>query len=194
MHLKIEEFQNEEGVTGAEEDGQVAFDELEAGPYVLTQSLPEGTESSFVFACDSDRRAFFAENPFVPFAFAGPSGELGVQLAAGETLECAWFNVPESVVSVLAFDCPGVVVNVAQCVPSTDPVTLKFTSTAELGELYDVTTDAAGVALVAMAPGTYVTEVTAGSVCLIDSASFDVEGHLVVSGEPVEIRVYQCNT
>ena len=189
-----ETFEESEGVTGAEEEGQVAFDDLESGSYVLTQSLPAGTESSFVFACDSDRRAFFAQNPFVPFAFAGPSGELGILLAEGETLECTWFNVPESVVSILAFDCPGVVVIVAQCVPSTEPVTLEFTSTAVIGELYDVTTDATGVAAIAKAPATYVLEVTDGSACLIDSASFNAEGHLVATGEPFEIRVYQCNS
>jgi len=190
---QLEDFQDEDDVTGVSEEGQVAFDELDAGPYLLTQSLPEGTDSSFVFACDSNRRAFFVENPFVPFAFAGPTGELGIVLAAGETLDCDWYNVPESVVSVLAFECPGVVVNVAQCLPATDPVTLELTSAGQLVELYVIETDATGTGRTAIPPGDYTVNVTSAGVCLIDSASFDVQGNLEVTGEePVDIRVYRC--
>jgi hypothetical protein len=191
--LGEEESVKQIGITGDPNQGTVQFTGVEPGAYLLTESLPEETGSAFVYTCASDRREFVAENPFVPFAYAGPDGELGIVLVAGETLECDWYDVPEAVVSVLAFDCAGLVINVDACEPSATVSTVTFTSTEQGGEIYTLTTNEAGEAAAAMESGAYAIAVDPGPACLIDSEAFDSEGQLVVEeGVPTEVRVYTC--
>ncbi|MGD9714219.1 MAG: hypothetical protein AB7V46_19480, partial [Thermomicrobiales bacterium] len=189
-------FASQSGQTGDDGEGRIAFDNLPAGSYLLTESLPEGTIAAFISTCESDRRDFQQENPFIPFAFAGPDGRIGVTLEPGETLECSWYDVPEEAsggeVTVLKFACPGATVIVAQCTPFTSGATITFTSIEGNDEPVSVTTGPDGSALANM-EGTYAVQELPDTACLVDSDAFDESGNLVVAeGDQIEVRVYNC--
>ncbi len=189
-------FAAQSGLTGDDGEGVVAFSGLAAGSYLLTEELPPGTIAAFINTCTSDRRDFQQDNPFIPFAFAGPDGRIGVTLEPGETLECDWFNVPEEApggeVTVLKFACPGATVIVAQCAPWPDGATIAFAPIEGGDEPVTVTTGEDGSALAAM-EGVYSVQELPDTACLIDSDAFDVNGNLVVNeGDQIEVRVYNC--
>jgi hypothetical protein len=185
-----------QGVTGDDGEGQVSFSDLAAGPYVLTEEMPEGTISAFIYTCESDRRDFEQENPFTPFAYAGPDGRIGVTLVPGETLECDWYNVPEEQaggqVTITKYSCSGSSVIVAQCQIFPDGVTISLVPAGDSGEPIELTTGEDGTATAAV-EGTYTVQELPDTACLIDSDAFDQEGNLVVNeGDEVEVLVYNC--
>jgi hypothetical protein len=181
------------GISGAVTEGSMTFAPLEAGNYLLGMRLPQATDAAFISGCSSNRRAIFADNPFAPFAYASPSGQIGVSLVAGETLECSWYNVPTPLVTVLAFDCPAGQINVATCKPSVDGLTITFASVDPFGIDYSVTTDTEGVAHADLRPDTYEMEELPASVCFVDSKGFDQAGNLVVEeGTPIEVSIFTC--
>jgi hypothetical protein len=195
LFLLAGEDVEEQGVTGEDETGIVEFAELEPGGYLLTESFPEETERAFVYTCASDRRAFYEENPFVPFANTGPGGEIGVVLVAGETLECDWFNVPEppTEITVTKYACPGLQVNIAACELQSEAATILLEPVDGEGEAMELTTDDTGSATDDAEPGLYQVSEAQATVCLLDSDAFDNQGNLVVEeGQSIELSVYNC--
>jgi uncharacterized membrane protein YgcG len=84
-------------ITGEEDDeGVVRFADLTAGPWVLAETPDGQTLGVFIASCQSDQREFDEEHPFVPFAYAGPAGQIGVTLVSGETLACDWYAIPRA--------------------------------------------------------------------------------------------------
>lgn len=132
---------------------------------------------------------------FIPFAYAGPSGEIGVVLVAGETLECDWFNVPEppTEVTALKYACPGLQVNIAACELHTEGATILLEPVDGNGEAIELTTEESGSATVDVEPGAYQVSEVLASACLMDSEAFDTQGNLAVEkGQSVEVLVYNC--
>jgi hypothetical protein len=81
------------GTSGdAPQEASVAFSGLTAGRYTITAAAPPEIESAFIGACTSDVRDF-ADYPFAPFAFAGDDGTVALSLAAGEALDCDWYQI-----------------------------------------------------------------------------------------------------
>jgi hypothetical protein len=191
-----EDFEAQSGLTGGDGEGQVNFSDLPAGVYLLTEELPEGTLSAFIYTCTSDQREFQAENPFTPFAYAGPDGRIGVTLIPGETLECDWYDVPEKQaggqVTIVKYSCPGDTVIVTQCVAYTEGAAIGLFPVGDSGEIVELVTGEDGTATAAM-EGTYTVQELPDTACLIDSDAFDQEGNLVVNeGDEVEVLVYNC--
>ncbi len=180
------------------DDGKATWTNLEPGPYLIVESLPEDTYSAFIWTCESDKREFQLEYPFTPFSFAGPNGEIGITLIAGEKLECAWYDVPSAPaeVTILKFECPGSPVIVAQCSPAGAGVAFNLTPAGgALGAIVQLTTDDSGSASGSGAAGAYTLAEQGGTPCLIDSESESVndQGQVVLAvGTPAEVRVYNC--
>ncbi len=177
-------------------DGKATWTNLKAGPYLIVESLPEDTYSAFIWTCKSDKRQFQLQYPFTPFSFAGPNGEIGITLIAGEKLECAWYDVPSAPaeVTILKFECPGSPVIVAQCTPAGAGVAFQLTPAGGVvGAIVQLTTDDSGTATGSGAAGTYTLAEQGGSPCLIDSESMDEQGNVVLEpGTPAEVKVYNC--
>jgi hypothetical protein len=178
------------------DDGKATWSNLEAGPYLIVETLPEDTYSAFIWTCESDEREFQLEYPFTPFSYAGPNGEIGITLIAGETLECAWYDVPSAPaeVTILKFECPGSPVIVAQCSPAGAGAAFTLTPAGGVvGAIVQLTTDDSGTATGSGTAGSYTLAEEGGSPCLIDSESVDEQGHVVLDpGAPAEVRVYNC--
>jgi hypothetical protein len=197
--LSGEDVETQQSTTGS--DGRVTFSELEAGPYLVQETLPENTQAAFIWTCQSDQREFGEEFPFTPFSYAGPDGRIGITLIPGETLECDWYNVPGSApdsaegaeVTVVKYLCPGASVIQSQCELYPDGATVAFGAVNGEGERVEVTTGSDGTASTAMPPGTYTIREIPISACLVDSDALDDDGFLIVSGdEAIEVRVYNC--
>jgi hypothetical protein len=181
-----------ESAKATDDDGVVAFAELAPGAWLLTETLPERAQTTFILECASDRRDFQLENPFTPFAYAGPEGEIGVALLPAETLECDSYAVPQDGVTLLAYQCPGVQIDAA-CEPATEAMALSFTPVDD-GQPFTLTTDDSGVASAELPTGIYGLTDPPPTICLIDSEAFDVEGNLVVEQDKaIEVRVYTCS-
>ena len=185
---------NESATTDSE--GQATWSDLEPKSYVIQETLPEGTQSAFIWTCRSDYREFQAEYPFTPFSYAGPDGRIGVTLVPGETLECDWYDVPEDQpggeVTVTKYLCPGTTVIPSQCAVHTDGATIVLSRVDGSGDPVELTTDESGTAT-APAEGSYTVTEASGTPCLMDSDAFDEQGNLVVNeGDTVELRIYNC--
>jgi hypothetical protein len=83
------------GTAGPDGDGTIEFAGLVPGSYHLNQAPVPGIALAFVGACESNLRDF-DDVPFFPLAIAGPNGDIGLRLRAGETLQCDWYQVPDA--------------------------------------------------------------------------------------------------
>ena len=82
-----------EATTGA--DGVALFAGLDAGAWLLTETVPEQTRTVFVSSCVSDQRDVYAGGLFTPLTYLGPDGQIGVALVPGETLTCEVYGILE---------------------------------------------------------------------------------------------------
>jgi hypothetical protein len=74
--------------TGDSIDGAVMFGGLAPGDYTITETLPDGIESAFLWNCETDPpQLSLAEEPWNE----GPEWSFTM---AGQDVECQWFNVP----------------------------------------------------------------------------------------------------
>lgn len=176
------------------DDGKATWANLAAGPYLLVETMPENTHAAFIWTCKSDQRQFQLEYPLTPFSYAGPDGETGITLIPGETLECAWYDVPTApgTITILLFECPGSPVIVAQCQPAGQEIALTLAPVDAVGPVLSLTTDENGSAS-GEGVGVYSVTEEGATPCLIDSDAIDDQGHLVVGeGDEIEMRIYNC--
>jgi hypothetical protein len=187
------EDETETRITGDDGEGRVEFAGLEAGSYLLTEALPEDTWLAFIYTCESDQRQFQEENPFAPFAYAGPDGRIGVVLVPGETLECDWHNVPDlqSTVTITSHACEGEVIILSTCEIS--PKGVAFTlSPLDEGEPIQLLTAEDGTATTE-AEGVYQLVEEGAEWCFVESEAMDAEGNVTIGpGEQVNVSVYNC--
>jgi sortase (surface protein transpeptidase) len=87
--------------TGDSIPGAVRFGGIAPGNYTITETLPEGTESAFVWDCDFLLLTFGGQMPISE----GPTFNLPFN---GGSLTCNWYNVPgtDSTVTVTKWYCP----------------------------------------------------------------------------------------
>jgi hypothetical protein len=186
----------EEGLsrtTGGDDEGQVVFDELAPGAYLLAETLPENTRGAFISTCESDRRDFQEVNPFMPFAYAGPNGQIGVVLVAGETLACDWYNVPElsGTITITSYWCEGEAVIPSTCEVYPDGIAFTLLQLGE-GDDLPLVTGEDGKAT-AEAEGSYELIEGAFEWCFAESDALDAEGNVTIGpGEQVSVDVYNC--
>lgn len=81
------------GTSGdAPQESTVRFSQLAPGRYTVTAEAPAEIGSAFIGACTSNGRAF-DDYPFTPFATVGADGKIGLELRAGESLACDWYQI-----------------------------------------------------------------------------------------------------
>jgi hypothetical protein len=176
-------------------DGVATWSNLKAGPYLIQETMPEGTDSAFIWTCKSDKRQFQTQYPLTPFSYAGPNGQTGITLIGGEKLECSWYDVPagQASVTILKFQCPSSPVIVAQCDPAGAGVAFSLTPAEGSGAIVQLSTDDSGAASGTGAPGAYILAEQGGTPCLIDSDAVDAQGHVTLAqNETTEVKVYNC--
>ena len=91
-----------QSVTGDAIEFGVQFGSLEPGSYTVTEVLPAGTAWSFVWNCYGQRMGELRPTPLTV------GNTLSIDVAAGESIVCQWFNVPEDpygTVTVIKFTC-----------------------------------------------------------------------------------------
>ena len=131
----------------------------------------------------------------MPFAYAGPEGQIGVVLVAGETLECDWYTVPRAQAKLVVthFWCEEDVVILASCneFDGEATVTLGLAGDPDDGNQIAVKTGEDGGVLIETA-GAYEIVDFDYDWCFVDSPSADDEGRIVVGTEAVVVEIYSC--
>jgi LPXTG-site transpeptidase (sortase) family protein len=92
--------------TGDSISSAVAFAGQDAGDYTITESLPQGFASAFVWDCTGGGTGWVHPTPLV----VGTS--LTLTVAAGDAIVCNWYNIPETApdtghLTVIKFTCSG---------------------------------------------------------------------------------------
>jgi hypothetical protein len=172
----------------------VAFEQLEAGTYFLSETMDDSIAFAFVLECASDARTF--DYPFSPFAVIEPEGRLVVELLAGEDLACDWYNVlaPEpGTVTIAKTWCDGTsAADLANCEPYGGGITFSL-EPIEGGDSVTLTTGADGTATVEVPAGAYEITEQGFEWCAAESDAVDAEGNIVVvAGEDVTIDIANC--
>ena len=179
--------------------GALAWADLAPGAYLIQAALPPETEQAFIADCASDQRTFGGDSPFMPFAFAGLGGQIGVTLLPGETLACSWYDIPagkSGTVSAQLFACPGATVIRAQCTPGAGPATLTFEpADGESAASFDLQLDDDGTGQTTAQAGSYVLTGVPIDACLIESDAFEANGQMMITeNAAIEIRIYTCGS
>ena len=192
------------GKTGDDGDGQVTFDGLKPGSYLLKEDYPDLTENAFIWSCQSDRRVF--NYPFAPFAWIGATGTIKISLIAGETLECDWYNVPSPKpegtpeaspsgdvdITFTVLHCANGQVPSTACPPADAGTGVSLTSTSGSANPIDFETDADGTAKGSVPADEYDVDADQ-SICFADSNAITADGTLDLSdGNPVDITIFIC--
>jgi hypothetical protein len=194
------EMENASGnVTSASTDsyGTASFTSLKPGTYTLTELFPSEVNSAFIADCESNLRDF-TDNPFTPLNRLDVESKLGVDLKAGEKLNCDLYNVPShtsapgATVSITLLECPGQTASPEQCSPVSSGTQFTLIPNGDNGEEVTLTTNDSGVASGAVSPGSYEVEQLGHDECFADSTAFDSNGDLIVSHESVDVTLYNC--
>jgi hypothetical protein len=197
------------GKTGDDGDGTVTFSGLKPGSYLLRESYPDLVENAFIWTCDSDYRVF--NYPFAPFARIDASGTTKISLIAGETLTCAWYDVPspkpevtpdadttsptggEVDVNFTVLQCASGQIPSSACDPADEGTGVSLTSSDGAGGPIDFETDADGKANGSVDEGVYDLDADS-SVCFAESDAMSDDGTLdLTSGDPADVTVYLCS-
>ncbi|MGH2615326.1 MAG: MSCRAMM family protein, partial [Thermomicrobiales bacterium] len=177
--------------------GTTQFDGLPAGDYRLREEVPLGTVAVYAF-CGLD--------PDAPDGRA-VGDAVGLRLAAGQTVTCYWFNVPEDLagdtgaITVYKYACPVTVPGAsfdwfARCDPQGQGVrfSLAVLEADQFVPVVSGATDGDGILrFTRLQPGTYeLTEVDA-IWCHAESDSVNKNGHVVVeAGERASVWIFNC--
>ena len=185
-------------VTGdAGTEGATRFDGLPAGDYQLREETPLGTVAVYAF-CGVD--------PASPDG-RGVGDAVNLRLAAGQTVTCHWFNVPEDLagdtgaITVYKYACPVTVAPATfdwygRCDPQGQGV--EFSLSAWDGDQFlPVTngiTDGDGILrFTRLQPGTYDLEEVNATWCHAESDSVNARGEVVVeAGERSSVWIFNC--
>jgi hypothetical protein len=83
------------GITASkitDENGQAIYPRLGSGHHLITAYIPYSVDYAFILGCSSNFSDY--DSPLYPVAFAGPNGEISIDVQKGEQLSCSWYNVP----------------------------------------------------------------------------------------------------
>jgi hypothetical protein len=173
----------------------VTFGDLPNGTYTVTEEVPDGIASTFVWDCTGQRMGELRPTPLA----TGPT--LQLVLDGGEDVTCRWYNVPEDEegrLTVYKYVCAtATFVSDVDC------------ETYELGQGFDLvrwdgdaweyvdaqTTDAGGMIRWAdIDPGQYWLDEHDTDWCEVTSEQMSEDGtwFSVEAGEETTVRVYNC--
>jgi len=174
----------------------VKFTAVKAGSYVVTETPPKDQTiaSAFILTCKSSVNGNNQTSRY-PLVFIGADLKLALDIHAGETLTCSWYNVPKGndTVSFVVHECPGKVANPSRCAVATKVHNLEFTQDDESQTVTKASSDATGKGTVTLVPGTYKVSEPGGNVCLVDSDASNDEGDLVITdGDEFDADIYSC--
>jgi hypothetical protein len=190
------------GETGAPQsqspDGsnRVEFGTLDAGRYLLSAHFSADAATAFIGSCSSNAWNTGDYN-FTPFAGIAADGRAGIQLKPGEHLDCAWYTIPGASASTAAITltvltCPGQSVAASECEPGEAGTTFHLTPVGDQGSGLSLTTNGNGTARGNIEPGMYELEQLGANWCAADSAAFDQNGTLTVTGDDIDVTIYNC--
>jgi hypothetical protein len=182
--------------TGDSIPGAVQFGGQEAGDYVITETLPQGIASAFVWECTGGGTGWVHSAPLS----IGASLELTI--AAGDAIICQWFNVPETDpelghLTVIKYVCSGpTYVSDVDCEIHENGVTFDLLTWNGSGwNLADTrTTNGSGtINWNNLAAGSYVLDEYGSEPCHATSTFQDGSDHILVTpGEETVVKVYNC--
>jgi hypothetical protein len=207
--------------TSEEAPEAARFGGLRAGEYRLTElDLAEGTVA-FILTCESTVRDF-EDYPYYPFALAAADGSVDLTLVAGETLECAWYNVPPEPeddedgqdalpddeaksgnpdedddadydgLQLQVYACEGEEQSVEACDPQSETARYALIP-VNGGDTKTLETDANGQGRVAGLDGVYTLVQVGQQPCVVESPDVDAQGNLSLSaGKETLVRVFNC--
>jgi LPXTG-site transpeptidase (sortase) family protein len=183
--------------TGDSIPGAVYFGGPEAGTYTLTESIPEGITSAFVWDCTGMSGGGVHPTPLVT------GNVLTLALGSGDAVTCDWFNVAAPVepdtgsLTLYKYLC-----STATYVSEVDCELYEWHATFDLrawnGTAFEsidtATTDSVGViGWDGLAPGSYSLREHGSEPCRVATTIQDGAGHIrVAEGEETIVTVYNC--
>ena len=183
------------GDTGS--GGATRFDGLPAGDYRLREETPLGTVAVYAF-CGVD--------PNSPNG-RGVGDAVNLRLAAGQTVTCHWFNVPEDLagdtgaITVYKYACPVTVPPAGfdwygRCDPQGQGVqfNLSVWDGSRFLPVVTAATDGDGILrFTRLQPGTYDLQEVDATWCHAESDSVNAQGQVVVAaGERASVWIFNC--
>lgn len=177
--------------------GSTRFASLPAGDYRLREETPAGTVAVYAF-CGLDP--------------AAPNGRavgdaLNLRLAAGNTITCHWFNVPEDLaggtgaITVYKFACPVTTPSATfdwygRCDPQGQGVRFSLSSWdgTTLTPITVGSTDSDGILrFTRLQPGIYDLQEVDAAWCHAESDNVNADGRVVVrAGERASVWIFNC--
>lgn len=174
----------------------IAFGQLAAGSYRLSQATPDAVAQSYVAACASTVREF--AYPFTPFATIEPGGRLNIELLPGEQLTCDWYNIlaaeplAQTTLTVTVYSCDGDIIDPELCERAPDVELRLSDASAEI----IITANANGIATFD-GTGDYqieaVSELDDRVTCGILSGTSNVDGPITLDpASPLALDAFYC--
>ena len=186
------------GVTGdGGQGGRTGFAQLPAGAYQLREEVPFAAQTTYAF-CGLD-----AANP----SFSAVGATVGFNLAAGQTLTCTWFNVPDDlsettgaiVVHKEVCDAPSYPAGFdyyAECDAQGAGVQFSlavFDGTAFVPNSTGATDENGLLRFSRLQPGTYQLKEIAGTWCHAESDSVNARGDVLVrAAARANVYIFNC--
>jgi sortase (surface protein transpeptidase) len=177
--------------TGNAIPGAVHFGDLEAGAYVVTETVPDGIDYVFVWDCVGTDIAAVHPTPL------NLGNILNIDVAAGDSIVCNWYNVPDPEhgwLTVQKYSCWT-----ETYISDIDCETFEFGASFELFDSADTSlgvgmTDAGGTwTWVDLDDGVYRIEEISHEPCHVSISNDDGDGNaVVVAGEETVVSVYNC--
>jgi hypothetical protein len=184
-----------QSMTGDSIDGAVYFGGLAPGDYTLTEDVPAGTESVFVWDCIGINYSSVHPRPLS----VGPS--LDIRIAGGDSIECYWFNVPVPQTGwmvVKKFNCTTTTyVRDVDCYTNTtgQAFDLQMWNGSNWMNVQSGTTNATGqVTFMNLEGGDYRLVEPGKTACLMKSSNITSGGNIgVVLNQQTTVHVYNCS-
>ncbi len=182
--------------TGDSINGAVYFGGLAPGDYTLSEMVPSGYESVFVWNCVGINTSSVHPKPLS----VGPN--LAFPIAGGDSIECYWYNIPmpqNGWMLVKKFDCttPTYVSDV-NCFTNTtgQAFDLQMWNGSNWMTVQSGTTNASGqVTFMNLDPGDYRLVEPGKTACLMKSSNITSGGNIGVAvNQQTTVYVYNCST
>ncbi len=182
--------------TGDAAEGQIQFGGLPPGSYTLTETVPAGIASSFVLDCYGNRLGGIRPYPLAT------GDTLNLDINAGESITCLWYNVPEgndTSLTLVKYTCATVTyVSDVDCQIDETGQTfdLVFWNGAAWEYHSTATTDGLGrIHWTGLNPLDYWLDEQAGDWCHLASEQLSDDGNRLAlyEGEETVVEVYNCD-
>lgn len=182
--------------TGDSAEGQIQFGGLPAGSYTLTETVPAGIGSSFVLDCYGNRMGGIRPYPLAT------GDTLNLDINAGESITCVWYNVPEgddTSLTLVKYTCSTkTYVSDVDCEIDETGKTfdLVFWNGSAWEYLSTAATDGLGrIHWAGLNPRDYWLDEQGGDWCHLESEQLSDDGNWLAldEGEETVVKVYNCD-